>query len=547
MREARTARAPAIAASHMRTTGAAASAGRWLRTLLLAASLVASLKITLGVFGLDPDALHSLIVWQGVKENGAAWIKEWMFPQDNWLLSLIPLHVLGFSVFGDRPALAIFSGWLIFALSAAVSAGIARKIGGARAGFVVCLALLNLGLYAHQGGMFSYSVEHNITNLYGLASAWLLLAWVSAPRNLLLASMLVLLVCGAVSDPWMLPAYLLPTLLVGLCSLVWPETIVRRRDAWKLVSVALLSLVLARTKILGLLAFLPSIDFSLADRDTIDHNALYLVKDLGGLFNIVPFASLHGFLPALLSFSVLLLLLQYGTHMLHRHRATLPPPCAAFLALAVFSSAGMCGALLLSDVRAGDASARFLINVSYLLVVTLGTMAQVIRKHAAGLLRFLPAGWFAAFLLANLASTFSLLATGGFEPKDTGVSGTIEWLRANRLSFGFGSYWGANANAVTAASNGAIRLRPVVFDKEDGQMRVGTRLESSRRWSSADDVPAGTDEFFFYLRQDPEECPDVEACRLRLLRQFGPPHRILERNDASILVWKRESLSAAYK
>ena len=154
-------------------------------------------------------------------------------------------------------------------------------------------------------------------------------------------------------------------------------------------------------------------------------------------------------------------------------------------------------------------------------------------------------------LIAALFFTSSTISSFGFisrplMPRDYGVRDTISFLKQNGLSYGYGPYWGAYANSVTAASARGSNSRPVTFDKGNGKM-AWTRAITSKRWYTSKDVPEGVNEYFVIVNSDGEECPDVEVCLSGLSRQFGPPNRTLQHDQfdsrigstikSTILVW----------
>lgn len=142
------------------------------------------------------------------------------------------------------------------------------------------------------------------------------------------------------------------------------------------------------------------------------------------------------------------------------------------------------------------------------------------------------------FVTSGFISNFKYFKKFNFKINDFGVSDTIEFLKDNGLSYGYGPYWGSNANAVTAASMFQIRIVPVGFNRTDGTMVWGKRFQSSRRWYRPENIPKGLEEYFVIVAPDGEVCPDVNLCLSGLTRQFGKPVRRIKWGDnAFILVW----------
>jgi hypothetical protein len=43
---------------------------------LLLVGLCGSFKVVLGLFGIEPDTIHSLMLWQGMSEHGLPWSRH---------------------------------------------------------------------------------------------------------------------------------------------------------------------------------------------------------------------------------------------------------------------------------------------------------------------------------------------------------------------------------------------------------------------------------------------------------------------------------------
>ncbi|MDB5419571.1 MAG: glycosyltransferase, partial [Phenylobacterium sp.] len=107
-------------------------------------------------------------------------------------------------------------------------------------------------------------------------------------------------------------------------------------------------------------------------------------------------------------------------------------------------------------------------------------------------------------------------------------------LQAHRLAYGYGPYWGANALAMEALTDGAVTIRPVVFQRG----RVARRpVEASSLWFAPQAEPAGAP-LFLVIRTDIEGCPALKACEAAARSQFGAPSERLVEGDAVVLVWR---------
>jgi hypothetical protein len=499
--------------------------------------LYGSLKVVFGLFGIETDTCHSIMLWDGVNSFGMAWLKDWIFTQDNWLFSLVPFHFLGFLLFGAKPSLVVLAGWLIFVLSALVSGLVAWQLNAKRAAFLIPLTLLFSGLYAHSLGLVSYSTSHNITNLFGLASLLLMIKWAKKQQTSILFFILLLLVAGAISDPWMVAAYNLPIVLVSIFLLMTPLIKVDRIDCIKLLLTSAGSIFAVKSHFFGALNFLPDMHFQLGSWSTINSNLVFLIKDLGGLLNILPFHNSNDFIPAVLSIGIIAILIFKNINIAIKKNLHAQNGVFVFFLFSFFSLGGILLAFMLSSVEAANYSGRFLLNCLYLIAIGLGVLIDLNWEKLPNTQRVFSASVIILFLLSGIVSNFQLWKNHGLALKDNGTSSLIDFLRKNNLSYGYGPYWGANANAVTAISKSEIHIRPVVFNKTNGMMITGNRPESSRRWYTIEDLPADQKQYFVFVKSDGEECADIDLCIKGLSKQFGDPSRVLKYGDAFVLVW----------
>jgi len=502
---------------------------------LLLSGLYCSLMVVIGSFGIDADTSHSLMLWYGINEHGPGWILDWIFTQDNWLLSLFPFHFLGFWMFGPDVSVVIIIGWLIFVFNALISSAIAWMLGAKKAAVFIFLLLLNFGPYAHVYGSLAYSTTHNITNLYGLSSLLILIGWRIRPVNHLLALLTFVLFVGAVSDPWMIPAFNLPIMLVSILLCFMPGY---KRDFnyIKPFLASSVSLLLAKTKLFGVLGFLPSVEFSPGGWHTISNNALYLVKDLGGLLNLFPFEYGNAFMPALLSLAIIIGLIAALLFGMAPYRLRAEKCDIIYYLFSIVSILGISSAFIVTGVQAGDYSARFVINCAYLLVISVGVLAEYRLQKSGAIVKYMLVVIAGMFVISGLSGNIRYLIQTGFKHRDVGVADTLSLLKEHGLNYGYGSYWDSHANAITAASLSQIRVRPVTFDINNGTISGG-RSQTSRRWFTDEDIPENQDRFFVIVNAGGQECPHVDVCLVGLRKQFGQPVETITHGLTTVLVW----------
>jgi hypothetical protein len=528
----------------MRREGAAGSKAVAARAALyvlygLAAlfGLYSSLKLATSLFGADPDVVHSLLMWKGITQHGLGWLRDWRFTPDNWLLSSVPLNAVAYSLFGDSVNIPIFMGWAVFVASAATAGAIAARLGARRAVAPIVVVLLNLGWFAHRWGFVSYATSHNVTNLFGLLSLLCLLEWVTRRRMICLIGSVVLMTCGSLSDPWMVAAYDLPLGLGALALALHPAVRERRGELVAALSAVAISLVLYATQLFGVFSFVPKLGFSLGPLSLAKANAVVVEHDIGALIDAVPTAILRPGLAYAASFLAFLTLV--GSLVWTDRRAWLKPePGEAFVfAVAALSAGGTSAALTIMNQSATEISTRFLINIPFLLAPVIGVLAErgwnsMPRLQKAAVV-VLPA----AVAITGMIGGAGHLSPGGIAIPDLGVESEVAFLKAHGLSYGYGNYWGSNANVVALVTHDAIRVRPVTYTRTSGMMQTDTRPQASRRWFDPGDEPPGLKRWFVIAQPGPEECPDFQLCLSGLRHRFGEPVETLDFGQSKVLVW----------
>lgn len=509
--------------------------------------LYSSLKTVLIFFGVEPDTSHSIMLWQGFRSYGINGFLDWNFTSDNWLLSLVPFNFLGFAVFGPKPVVSIILGWLIFILSVILAGSIAWKLDAKKSSILIVVLLLNLGRSAHIYGFASYSTSHNITNLFGLFAIWLIIDWMRSPKFWHPIILTLALITGAVSDPWMLAAYNLPIFIVATLSLFRVMQLLSTQESFKLAISALISILASQTKLFGILYFLPSMIFQPANWDTLNENTIFLIKDLGGILNLIPIrlpvlSEQTSFLPPLISLLIIIGILQYLILQTFSLNAQTNKSKQLFLSISFFSVGGIITAFIINSVPTNLFSSRYLINCPYFILISICVLAENLWPSFSKKIKAFFLSIIFIFLIASIYSNLQSIKLRFFQINDGAVSETSKFLTNNGLTYGYGAYWGSNANAITAASNGEIIVRPIAFNPKTGEATFPNQWQTSKRWYLEGDAPKGTKEFFVIVKSHGEECPDIKLCLNSLSHQFGPPDRVLHTpgyyGGATIFVWK---------
>jgi hypothetical protein len=268
--------------------------------------LYVSFKVVTIYFPLDSDISYAAILWDSVQANGISDLANWLYTQDNWLLSLMPIQFVSFAIFGVNAYSIVLVGWVIFVIAAIISGLIAWNLGARRAAFVIVPIFLLSNLYVHQFGYASHPISHNITNLFGLISILLIVKFLQKQTNTRLLLLFLFLVCGAVSDPWMLAAYNLPITLVSIIVVIFHQEIkISTGNCWKLFLLSVISIVAVKTKLFGAFLFLTPMSFSVGTYSIIHANAISLINILGRFFNILLLRGMRELLVQLALFNYL--------------------------------------------------------------------------------------------------------------------------------------------------------------------------------------------------------------------------------------------------
>jgi hypothetical protein len=255
------------------------------------------------------------------------------------------------------------------------------------------------------------------------------------------------------------------------------------------------------------------------------------------MLDILPLRESNDFIYAAISLLIIVSLLIANIVKAIRSSVINEKAIFIFALCSFFSIGGISLAYSIGSIEATSITARFLVNCLYLTVIGIGVLVDRHWEQSSTANRMVSFSVATLFLLAGITSNFQAWRTPGFAVKGGGTIELLDFLQKNNLSYGYGPYWGAHANAVTAASGSKVRIRPVVFDNATGMMIAGTRPQSSRHWYLPDDASVDQKEYFVLVRRDVEECADMSLCLAGLEKQFGPTVKQLKYSDASILVW----------
>src|SRR5690606_13741088 len=245
-----------------------------------------------------------------------------------------------------------------------------------------------------------------------------------------------------------------------------------------------------------------SIEYEMGAFDAFGTKFVLLVRELGALLQVIPFfANATGaIVSALVVAVVAIALLVYG----YRDRLLANPLATSLAWVTAFSTGGICAAFLLND--SSDASfelgARLLVSCLYLVVPLIAVLGECHWHALPRVLRYASPVLALGFVLSGVASSAVARQGDNWQFQHRQTARILDELQAQGLTYGYGSYWGAAANAVTALSQGEVVIRPISFDATSGRAYADWRPQSSRRWYSADDMPTGQREVFVLISTD---------------------------------------------
>ena len=103
----------------------------------------------------------------------------------------------------------------------------------------------------------------------------------------------------------------------------------------------------------------------------------------------------------------------------------------------------------------------------------------------------------------------------------------INYLKKQKLNYGYGAYWGAHANAVNVYSHSKIIIRPVIFDLNSGEILFRKQqVLTSSLWFTPSDWPKNQKDFFMIISNDGISCANTKNCLKKLSSYYGPPIKI---------------------
>ena len=502
---------------------------------LLCAGAWVSWHYTFGVWRSDPDIFVTVQLWKGVREFGPGFIRSWVYTQDNWLFSLVPFTSLLFEAVGADLTTAVLPGWIIFVSSVGMTAWLAWRLAGAwPAAALACILIFGSAPALGAAGYLAYPISHN------LSMAWILLTLILAVHAFEREAVIPALAAAAAvfvntaSDPWAAVSIAGP-LVAASGAIAWLNRGARLgRVAGVLAIASFVALLLAYTRVFGLLSFLPTSHFQLADLATMRLNIGWAQRSLGYIFNIFPGADLNTTAPRLVA--ALAAVGVIGSAMAATVLA-LPRVSARHQlvgAVSVLSIAGIAVLFVVGRFPPALAVGRFFPQVYYLGALLVVLVAADNWRRWPRALKTSLAAYAALFVLAGLLSGPELWLPKHKAEANAEAADFAQALQSRGLHYGYGVFWGSHSLLMDTLTDGAVTIRPVSF--MSGRVRRRP-AQTSSLWYGPAAEPKGDPRRFLVIVNDGEECPDTQACVDIAERQFGPASERFEHGKFLVLVW----------
>ncbi len=502
--------------------------------------LAQSLKLVFHLWGADSDIADPVLVWNGVHRYGLQFVTMWRYTQDNWVLSLMPLDAVIFTIFGDRPVVVVATGLLFFwAIALLVGILIGRER-GAWIGAAFAMVLLFAGEPTiGNSGFLGYAVSHGISLVWGLIGLLLTVLWLDRQRIIVLGGAAFCLFVGAISDPWTDAAFVVPMMLSALALIVigrQPE----RRPLLAAVGMLLVVGLLLQTKLFGTLDFLPNVVHSVATLPQMIENGKFAARYIAVFFNIIP---------GLLTDST-----QTPT------TPVVVVDCVAFFALVLLCLFRLVRSFSITSGRRQFIALTSLMSISVMLaalVVTGFQQGMVTARYLSNLFVFLPllvavspigSGSYVRFDRTVIALIAGLFITSGIvsdkmvwndRMPTTGLNGIpqmADFLKAHHVTFGYGPYWWTQANATGWVTRGKLTIRPFDFNPSMGRF-VPKPVQTLPGWYTKATIDRQPQRMALILSPSSGDCGAATTCMTAAEAQFGKPAQIIPYGPLTVLIY----------
>ena len=485
----------------------------------------------------DADMATVPLIDEAIRAHGLSVLSAWHYTQDNWLLSVILPELPLQAALAPCPWLPALTGWLFFVGCCATVGLLARPATGPVAALLLGTTLLFASPAALTGfGFLAHPTSHDVSSFWCLLALLPAMACLRGRSPPLLLATAAALLVATLSDPWTRAAFLLP---ISAASLVAAVALAgRMRRVAVLIALATLPSWLSGSHAFGLMPSLTALHFDRGPWSAVPAHLRAALLGLGLLFGIgTPAPPAAGTPPgAAVALVALALLGTLAVATLLPRADRLRGPDGFLMLVCVLSGAGTVAAFGLSAMPADPAFTRLVLNLYFVLPLFLCLALAGTRRGAgqaallAAALLFIAGGLGAPWMPVREHS----VGAPGWQTRLT------RFLRAHDLRYGYGGYWGSDANSSRVRTRGAITIRPV--SGPGGLLPIQpTGSQTFDAWYGPGDAGSVRTRFFVSV-PDPDLCGDSRTCRILSIRSFGRPDQILDWEGHDILVWSHPVL-----
>jgi hypothetical protein len=464
---------------------------------------IISYYLSCSYFSADADVINSAITWVEIQKHGLSVMKSWNPTIDNWYFAIYPIHYVVFWLFGG-PSILILNiiSAVQVTLCSLFASLIAYKVTQRKSSFLLIILFSSLSSFSYAVGFISHPFSHNVINIYGLLCILIYISFSNKIATCLSISFLSII--ASISDPWFIVAYLLPFLLHSLYNKK-----INNEESWFQPLVYILTLALFFSKVIQKALNLPVANFKLAVFDVIYTNVKWFFLDLGRMINLFFIESAPAYF---ISSLVLIFLLIF---MIWKKKNSLN-------VLLLLSILGVTSSFVIGLPEKMEYSARFLVNIIYIipLMIFINTQKKLIPIVSL-------------FFVIMLTSAIYSHTLHTKDNHDLDAKEQMAFMKENHLTYGYGAYWGAKANAISWLSNGGIIIRPMMIENNTGRID----WESKHAQSFDSWYKPRPEKTFIAISPDVETCPNTDLCINGMKEQFGAPDNTLKFRNITFLVY----------
>ncbi|HCO4392937.1 TPA: hypothetical protein N8Q04_001481 [Escherichia fergusonii] len=464
----------------------------------------------------DPDAANSPIVWKEFLDYGFSAFKHWRPTFDNWYFTVYPVNFFLFFILNDTGIAPLVLSSAIFIMIINIcSAKLADHFFGKGIAILALVAVtfISPDLYMHYYG---HPFSHNSTNAFGFL---ILITYIFsiASKNLVPALIIFsLCIVSAASDPWILPAFILPMLLAEAYNLY----LNRWRKYYFLI--ILVAFVISLFNVVQHVFGLPIGGFKITSIDQMivnAHNAIILTASMLPLW-----LSPNVYIAYAIFFVWVAVFLSASLHCIKKG--------GSLRMLAIFCALSVAGIYSSSIIGDQVPHQRFYVNIAPIVLMVVSISTSISRKHLIPL------------VVTVCMSLFGYLNSpymrGEFKNP---VYDYMAFMLKNNLTYGYGSFWYSMGMSVNWLSNNQIHFTPVFFDVKTGRVYFEwSRIQTLTTWHTKEFVAKGPNRQFIAVTPGStggDTCPDVNLCINGVQKQIGKADEILKYNNTTFLVYNK--------